>query len=113
MRSSAIVAAVVLLALACPVAEATITPVDGDAKRVCVYSAHRVSVLRELVKPGLRWRHVRGSRPVRRRRRVPQRDHQLSCVHSRGPGIGTGDVFQAYGRGPHGGTVRSAQAGKA
>ena len=49
MRSSAIATAVALVALASPVAgaRAAITPIDGDAKRVCVYSAHRQSVLRE------------------------------------------------------------------
>ena len=48
---------------------------------------------------GLRWRHVLGSPPVRRRRRIPQGDHQLSRGHPRGPGIGTGGVCQPQGRG--------------
>ena len=48
---------------------------------------------------GLRWRHVPGSPPVRRRRRIPQGDHQLPCIHPRGPGIGTGGVCQPQGRG--------------
>jgi hypothetical protein len=38
------------------------------------------------------------SMPVRWRRRIPQRDHQLSLVNPRGPGIGTGGVCQVHGR---------------
>ena len=63
---------------------------------------------------GLRWRHVRGWPPVRRRRRVPQGDHQLSCDRSRGPGIRTGGVCEPQGRGAdraRAGRLRQAQRG--
>ena len=49
--------------------------------------------------PGLHWRHIPGSRPVRGRRRIPQGDHQFPCAHPGGPGIGTRHVFQVQGRG--------------
>ena len=48
---------------------------------------------------GLRWRHVPGSPPVRRHRRIPQGNHQLPCVHPRDPRIGTGGVCQPHGSG--------------
>ena len=62
----------------------------------------------------LRCRHVRGWPPLRRRRRVPQGDHQLSGDRSRGPGIGTGGVCQPQGRGAgraRAGRLRQAQRG--
>ena len=63
---------------------------------------------------GLRWRHVPGSPPVRRHRRIPHGDHQLPCVHPRDPRIGTGGVRQPHRRGAdrvRTGRLRQAQRG--
>jgi len=88
---------------------------SGAADRVGLNRAQRVprdggdAPAREL-KFRLRWRHVLGSPPARRRRRIPQGDHQLSCVHSRGPGVGAGSVVQVQGRGAD--RVRTGRLGQ-
>ena len=91
----------------------------GVADRVGLNRAQRVrrdagdAPAREL-EFRLRCRHVRSRPPVRRRRRVPQGDHQLSRDRSRGPGIGTGSVCQPQGRGAdrvRAGRLRQAQRG--
>ena len=99
--------------------EAVLTPGrPGVADRVGLDRAQRVrrdagdAPAGEL-EPGLRWRHVPGSPPVRRHRRIPQGDHQLPCVHPRDPRIGTGGVCQPHRTWCRPGTDRSAQAGTA
>ena len=56
---------------------------------------------------GLGRRYVPGAPPVRRHRRIPQRNHQLPCVHPRDPRIGTGSVCHPHRSGA--GRVRTGR----